>query len=638
MYQFTIDVTGLAELQLAPGQQAAPIAPEMFGAIHSNVLSFGAFAADYEALGLTGLRFPGGSLAENDRAASGEWLYDPVAYESGFHPDHALGHRASLPDMVALAASKGVTLSLTVPVERFFDDPEAGGAWMTRLLERLSAFDGDPPFTLDIGNEAYSDPAAYGAVLAHMLGALREARADGLTGVSAGIQVMKDPFGSVAANAEMLAALQSVDGTLLAEVDAVRMHALDLPIRNAARYEDVRAAGPGFVMDAIEAQGGRPALHVSAWAVRGDDALPADWTGPASAPLAASGAMLSLFASLVELGATRADAWGLAVSEANRTALSFAGEDGGRIYAPHAVTLALMAESVVGLSLVDDGRLDIGSAGPIVQTYVGDGRAVLLLHAGDIDGPTDIAIDLDGVTVTGGWADRVALISGSHAGAAHAVREEVAIAPGGTVSWTFEEDYETVRIELTTVPGETGAASYVATAYAAAQISFDASTGVATVEHGGTVTTIPDAERLYFEDVAVAFDTEGDAGRAYRLYESIFDRTPDLKGLGFWIDFLDRPGTDFIQAAGYMIADAEFTEAYGPLHSLSDADFLSRVYGNILDREPDPDGFAFWLGRLAAGQDRAEVLAYISEDEENTANTAPLIANGILYDVWDGAA
>ena len=171
-----------------------------------------------------------------------------------------------------------------------------------------------------------------------------------------------------------------------------------------------------------------------------------------------------------------------------------------------------------------------------------------------------------------------------------------------------------------------------------AQVTYNVATKTATITQGGQTAMAVNVERVVFNDFAVAFDTNGDAGKAYRLYEAIFNRTPDLPGLGFWIDFLDKPNTNFIQAAGFMIQDTEFTQLYGPVNSLSNSDFLGRVYQNILDRAPDQAGFDFWLNQLNMGQARAEVLAYISEDVENTNNTAPQIAGGILYDVWEGVA
>ena len=47
-------------------------------------------------------------------------------------------------------------------------------------------------------------------------------------------------------------------------------------------------------------------------------------------------------------------------------------------------------------------------------------------------------------------------------------------------------------------------------------------------------------ERLQFTDKTLAFDLDGNAGQAYRLYQAAFDRVPDQGGLGYWIDEMDQ--------------------------------------------------------------------------------------------------
>ena len=49
-------------------------------------------------------------------------------------------------------------------------------------------------------------------------------------------------------------------------------------------------------------------------------------------------------------------------------------------------------------------------------------------------------------------------------------------------------------------------------------------------------------ERLRFADGMVALDTgaDGIAGQAYRIYQAVFNRTPDMEGVGFWMAGMDR--------------------------------------------------------------------------------------------------
>ena len=48
--------------------------------------------------------------------------------------------------------------------------------------------------------------------------------------------------------------------------------------------------------------------------------------------------------------------------------------------------------------------------------------------------------------------------------------------------------------------------------------------------------TLTNPSRLVFADGGIAFDLNGTAGKAYRLYQAAFNRTPDLAGLGYWIE------------------------------------------------------------------------------------------------------
>lgn len=141
-------------------------------------------------------------------------------------------------------------------------------------------------------------------------------------------------------------------------------------------------------------------------------------------------------------------------------------------------------------------------------------------------------------------------------------------------------------------------------------------------------------ERLQFNDQVLAFDLEGSAGEVYRLYKAALDRAPDSEGLGYWIAESDQGIWLNYIAAGF-VESAEFKSLYGD--PISDSDFLTALYSNVLDRAPDDDGFAFWSNVLSSGQDnRAGVLVGFSESAENKANVANEIAAGISFDLWQG--
>ncbi|MEW7851272.1 type I secretion C-terminal target domain-containing protein [Massilia aurea] len=143
-----------------------------------------------------------------------------------------------------------------------------------------------------------------------------------------------------------------------------------------------------------------------------------------------------------------------------------------------------------------------------------------------------------------------------------------------------------------------------------------------------------DIERLQFADGALALDTQGAAGQAYRIYRAAFDRAPDEVGLGYWIAALDR-GASLGAVAGGFADSQEFRDLYGA--APSNAEVVGLLYRNVLDRTPDGDGFAFWLDVLDSGRDTvAGVLASFSESGENVAAVAELIGQGIAYQAWGG--
>jgi hypothetical protein len=143
------------------------------------------------------------------------------------------------------------------------------------------------------------------------------------------------------------------------------------------------------------------------------------------------------------------------------------------------------------------------------------------------------------------------------------------------------------------------------------------------------VDTLAGIERLHFADASVAFDVDGAAGQAYRLYQAAFDRTPDSVGLGFWINALDSNMKLEAVAAGFL-ASNEAMAHYGP--SLGNAAFAARLYEHALHRAPDTAGLGWWVDLLDRGAvSRTDMLVAFSESAENKAALATLVGQGIAY-------
>jgi alpha-tubulin suppressor-like RCC1 family protein len=89
-----------------------------------------------------------------------------------------------------------------------------------------------------------------------------------------------------------------------------------------------------------------------------------------------------------------------------------------------------------------------------------------------------------------------------------------------------------------------------------------------------------------------------------RLFFATFRRVPDPTGLRFWSDQVRRGASLDIIADNFARSD-EFIQQYG---SLSDAEFVERLYLNVLNRPLDVAGAANWTAQLRT-RTRGAVLA-----------------------------
>ena len=151
---------------------------------------------------------------------------------------------------------------------------------------------------------------------------------------------------------------------------------------------------------------------------------------------------------------------------------------------------------------------------------------------------------------------------------------------------------------------------------------------------------IPDTfhgiSRLQFTDTMLALDTSANqtAGSGYMLYKAAFNRTPDVGGLGFWINQMDK-GMSYSTVAQNFVNSTEFKTAFGGSNPTVNT-LVTKLYNNVLNRAPDAGGLAFWQEKLTTGWSTADVLGYFSTSAENVTNVTPLIANGIQYQQFVG--
>ena len=115
---------------------------------------------------------------------------------------------------------------------------------------------------------------------------------------------------------------------------------------------------------------------------------------------------------------------------------------------------------------------------------------------------------------------------------------------------------------------------------------------------------------------AAQVNSEVDA-QVVRLYQAYFLRNPDQGGFVFWRRQL-MGGIPLAAISDYFSGSPEFVARYG---ALTNGQFIDQIYGNVLGRQPDPDGRAYWLGQLAAGVSRGQVMLAFSESGEFTVKT-----------------
>ena len=141
---------------------------------------------------------------------------------------------------------------------------------------------------------------------------------------------------------------------------------------------------------------------------------------------------------------------------------------------------------------------------------------------------------------------------------------------------------------------------------------------------------------LQFTDKTV-FVEDSDNANIARLYSAAFNSTPDPAGLSFWEGIYANNISAAVKSSGYYIALAqtndgsgvtiadgfiqsgEFQHLYG---TLTDGQFITQMYENVLGRAPDTAGYNFWLSQMQAGTTQAMVLVGFAESPENVAKSA----------------
>jgi hypothetical protein len=131
-----------------------------------------------------------------------------------------------------------------------------------------------------------------------------------------------------------------------------------------------------------------------------------------------------------------------------------------------------------------------------------------------------------------------------------------------------------------------------------------------------------------------------DVDPVVRIYRAFLGRAPDAGGLRFWINrrraVAPARTWTVTQIATDFTGSGEFKAKYG---SLTNRQFVTRIYTDVLGRAADPRGVDYWTGKLDTGtRTKAQVVVGFSESNEYRTKQAQNTDVAVAYTFLLGRA
>ncbi|MGN6693604.1 MAG: DUF4214 domain-containing protein, partial [Aquihabitans sp.] len=121
-----------------------------------------------------------------------------------------------------------------------------------------------------------------------------------------------------------------------------------------------------------------------------------------------------------------------------------------------------------------------------------------------------------------------------------------------------------------------------------------------------------------------------------RLYRALLGRAPDPSGLKYWINRRRSGAWTLVEMADYFATSAEFKRKYG---ALTNRQFVTRIYTDVLGRTADPSGVDFWTKQLdTKRRTRGSVMVGFSESNEYKRKQAENTDVAVAYILLLGRA
>jgi hypothetical protein len=134
---------------------------------------------------------------------------------------------------------------------------------------------------------------------------------------------------------------------------------------------------------------------------------------------------------------------------------------------------------------------------------------------------------------------------------------------------------------------------------------------------------LKNTEFVQFDDKLLINTSSNEHGVIARMYDAVLDRGADANGAKFWWDAYDSGHASLKDIAQSFVGSAEFQAANS---RITNADFVTLMYQNMLQRAPDQTGHDFWTHALDSGSaTKADLVVQFASAAESQAHTADKI-------------
>lgn len=131
----------------------------------------------------------------------------------------------------------------------------------------------------------------------------------------------------------------------------------------------------------------------------------------------------------------------------------------------------------------------------------------------------------------------------------------------------------------------------------------------------------------YNEGLVVNGDlfVDAEAVQLIRLYSASLGRSPDRDGFEYWQGQASQKSIERIADEFFWSSEMQGQMDKDKSGTVSDSEFIDHLYQNVLGREADQGGEAYWLGRLNEGTDKGQALAEFLNGTEFVSQTQTLV-------------